>query len=312
MKKHVLSLLSLALLTGSLTVPTLKTEKANAFFVNKVAYAEYVSKENAPTIDGVRDEVWTSSGIQTGTTYSDNAQHYASGFVDILWNETGLYFFATVTDDTVNASDLCNFWVSETYYRLPEANVVYPDVDGSYYLCLNKAAENAFYSPDNFEDQELIFPYTAAATVTETGYLVEVYVPLLGEKDLTIGNSIGFDVSIDNYLAEGEGRDGYTNWNGNDVDWYWENPTALGEVKLVDEEESNGKAPTPTPAPDNNSSTATPDDNSSVTEKNSSIDNTSTDSETESSSCLSSITLAPVATTLLIGLSLFAKKKNNK
>lgn len=311
MRKSFMSLFALAFIgVASVNSVALPKNKAKAAFFNKVAYAEYVSVDKAPVIDGVRDDVWTRSSIETD--YSST--YYTGGTVDIMWNETGLYFFADVSDSSVNASDLCNFWVSETYYANVE-DVLYPDVDGSYYLCLNPQGEDKFYSPENFGGDYIDMTdwYTIGYTSHLDGYTLELYVPLYGEKALELNNSIGFDVSVDDYLAEGENRMSYVNWNGNEDDWYWENPTALGQVKLVDRNEENGKAPVPTVTPENSTnSSVDPDnvENSSVNEgKENSTDNNKTNDDGNSSmSCISSIAVAPMMAIAAFAFAFLAKK----
>ena len=49
---------------------------------------------------------------------------------------------------------------------------------------------------------------------------------------------IGFDVSVDSYLENGAERHDYVNWNGEGK--YWQKPSALGQVELVDIGETNG------------------------------------------------------------------------
>ena len=206
--------------------------------VGDVGYAEYVSVEKAPMIDGVIDEVWDLGSSMIETSYSP---HDTFASIDVMWNETGLYFLAMVIDYSLNDSDLCNLWVSEEYITGDSKykDKSYLEVTGSYYLCLNSNGANALYNEENVLD--MTGKYTVATTKSDDGYILEVYVPLTSKKTLLNGNSIGFDVSIDDYLSVGtsiDDRESYVNWCGDGA--YWSNPNCLGRVVLVDFDFSNG------------------------------------------------------------------------
>lgn len=297
MKKQLVSLLALSLVGGAaFALPETKTASAAG---SAFGFAEYVSVENAPTIDGQIDEdnePWYDGYNDLYIEQSDGA---AAGIVYILWNETGLYFLAEITDPNVNNTDRCNFWVSETYYEGRQA-AAYPFVDGAYFLCVN--SNNTMYDyrdPDAFEGNSGIPEgYQTATSVVSDGYIVEAYVPLTGELPLEKGNSIGFDCSIDNFETEGADREGYRYWAG--LGAYWENPTMLGEIFLVDYVAENGVAPTPTPSTSSNSSSST---------ANSVMESESGSEESSSSGCMSSIAFAPMGIALLAGVALMKKKK---
>lgn len=263
--------------------------------------AEYVSVDNAPVIDGIIDDVWFDACEVLDVVNGTGA---AVGNVTILWNETGLYFLAEVQDDTVNNSDRCNLWVSETYYETREV-LSYPYVDGAYFLCIG--ANNTMYEykvPTSFNDKSG-YPETAYQTATvvkSNGYVVEAYVPRCSEKALQKGESIGFDCSIDNYLAESTGlneREGYRNWAG--LGEYWEDPSILAEIQLCDYIVENGVAPTPTPNTTPSEPT-TPDDSS--TTKNEDV------KEVFFDGCTGTVTLAPMTAVLFMGVALLKKKRN--
>ncbi len=307
MKKVFLTVMSLAIAASSaiLFPQNVSTEKAQAIG-NESSFAEYVSVENAPKIDGEIDEIWNSaeSYIVTGT--SPNSYTYAT--IEIFWNETGLYFLAEVFDSTVNEDDRCNLWVSETYYDI-ESDKVYPEVNGAYYLCLNPSGKNLYYCPDNFEGvyDDMAGNYTVGTKETETGYTVEVYVELTGGQEFRFGQSIGFDVSIDDYLAKGEKRDSYVNWNG--IGWYWEKPSCLGEVMLFDFNEENGSPVKAETGNTNDSSSSSSSSSSSNSSSNTSSE-LSNDS-TESSGCASMVWSLPIATIALCAGVIVMKKKWN-
>ena len=260
-------------------------------------FAEYVSLENAPVIDGVIDEVWfsVSSMIETGVS-ADGTR----GDINILWNETGLYFLAIVDDTTVNDSDRCNLWVSESKIDIADVDKVYPEVSGAWFLCINPNGYNQEYNPDSFNGKafDMSNKYTVGTTKSEDGYIIEVYVQLTGNNALSRGNKIGFDVSIDDYLVEGtsiDDRESYVNWNG--VGSYWLNPYTLGEVLLVDLDHTNGVF-----AIQEDPTNQLPTENN--TDKNPIEPN-----EKKESGCGSSVVILPIVPISLLGAVLFIKRK---
>ena len=67
-----------------------------------MGYVENFPIRKAPIIDSIIDDVWEQhdSLIKTGTSPEGTY-----GYVDILWNETGLYFLADVANFSLNASE---------------------------------------------------------------------------------------------------------------------------------------------------------------------------------------------------------------
>ena len=276
--------------------------------IGDVGFAEYVSIGNAPIIDGIRDEVWGQSTVLT----TDEAESAVAGMVSVLWNETGLYFFAEIFDETTNASDRCNFWVSERF--IPTDAGYYPDVDGAYYLCLTPDGVNEYWKSDEFGDKydDMTGKYQVATSILEDGYTVELYVPLTGASDLKTNSSIGFNMSVDDYHVEGGSRVSFTYWNT--YGYYWLHPGLLGEVVLTDNYMDNIDTP---PTEDDNID-STPDSSDEVEDSGTSSDSNSVsdsmvaeNNETSSSgllgcvSSLSGLTFIPV---LAMGY-LFIRKK---
>ena len=227
--------------------------------------AEYVSIENAPVIDGIIDEAWFYSTSMITTDVSPDGTY---GDIYILWNERGLYFLAEVVDYTLNKSDLCNFWVSEVYQNY-NVSSAYQTTDGAYYLCLNSQGTNVFYNPNTSEYVDMEGKYTVETSLTDKGYILELFVPTFGKTPLQKGASIGFDVSIDDYYTESvsiDYRKSYVNWNGTGP--YWSNPTALGEILLMDLTSENGSPNEIKPDDETNDSNDANNDSSNNTDNN--------------------------------------------
>ena len=201
-------------------------------------YAEYIAVENAPVIDGKdNDAAWDLCSTQVETDGTVPAEPQAT--VKILWNETGLYFYAEIFDSTVNNSDRCNFWISETYYAvIPENPLLYPETDDAYYLCLSPNKVNNYHCPEIFNGNYLDMEgkYTVETTYLYDGYTMELYIPFMSEKAFQVGDSFGFEISVDDYLYEVARRNTYTYWKGQY--YYWEYPYGLGEIVLRDTAEN--------------------------------------------------------------------------
>lgn len=226
MKKNLFLIFVAVAFIGSLNISSaIQARAAESSMEPQVGTATYIATDKAPIIDGVKDYNWTDSQIYAGSL---NCKVAAS--VDIMWNETGLYYFIEVEDRTFTFSDICNIWVSETFYS-EQTDMEYSTTDGAYYLCLNTKGENVHYQAGSGEYQDMTGKYQARVGYSSNGYTVEIYVPVYGNKPLLANGSIGFDVSIDDYLEEGGERSSYENWNGRGP--YWNNPSALGKVILL-------------------------------------------------------------------------------
>lgn len=225
-------------------------------------YAAYVAPNNAPVIDGEIDSVWdVSYDFYVRNKHSDNSEELYEDIscVNVLWNESGLYYLCYVKDSDLVYGDVCNLWVSEVYsseahLRDPETNEWYianystnPE-DGTYAISAAADGNNYVYTGIDVTDY-----WTCSAKITDFGYILEIFMPRLGETPLKAGATMGFDISIDYYSTGGNGRDYYANWNGHAIShgggscpvlgWlnnshgYWTCPAALKEIVLLPEKE---------------------------------------------------------------------------
>lgn len=196
----------------------------------------YVSKTNAPVLDGEIDEVWdTATTLYVNKIYEDNGTWSESdhAWAKVLWTEEGFYYLGYVYDSTVVASDRFNFWVSETYVyadskddtRIPYSSNI---KDGNYSICINPQGEHLYYSGANIAQY---WDDKSTAKITEDGYVVEIFVPCQSVASLSEGMEIGFDMSVDYYATATGERNACVNWNG--AGWYWSNIGALRKVVLT-------------------------------------------------------------------------------
>lgn len=192
----------------------------------------YVAPSNAPVIDGQADDIYDKATSFYCTNWSDEDYmlNQLEAEIKVVWNETGLYFLGIISDADVNALDRCNFWVSETYNpNSIDDYSPYPK-DGNYGIFINPEADNLLYTSLDVSSY-----WTSSATKFESGYIVEVYMPVIGDNPLVAGNSIGFDISVDYYSSSSTDRQFYAYWMGLTGTWgnYWNCVGALAEVKLL-------------------------------------------------------------------------------
>ena len=192
----------------------------------------YVSKENAPKIDGEIDAVWKNAPtFYINNIYNHNNSEVFSeeiAYLKALWNEAGMYFLGVVYDSNVLESDRFNIWFSEVYTNQTKEYSANRK-DGNYAICINPNAENLLYT-----SLDISAYWTADSIINNNGYLVEIFVPVLGETPLQENATVGLDVSVDYFSKNGSidnDRDYYANWYG--VSNYWSNVGALKEMKLI-------------------------------------------------------------------------------
>ena len=139
-----------------------------------------------------------------------------------LWDGEFVYFYAVVTDPTVDAElradaynqDAVGFMLYYAYIRAPEVN--YRDLgDESYAGNVNVHAVN---DDANNPEAPTIFGVVGYAEkvssycrVTDTGYEIEIAIPLI-YKNYVAGDKIGYEIFLNNSIGEGE-RYGYSVWS---------------------------------------------------------------------------------------------------
>ncbi len=242
--------------TGSTTAPTPSTATAGTttYYVSqtldecegpraeitvKVTSTYKIYKtSNAPLIDGAEDAQWQDAEVQTitaGKTIVPTVSSAAdlSGTIKLLWDNTNIYFYAAITDDTKQND-------SENSYE-DDAIEIYFDINND--KATTYGANDVQYS-FGWNDGTIVGSLPSGRSVTgivysvvstSAGYIVEGSIPwttLQGtpEADQLVG--LDFMINDDD---DGTGRDGKLSWNAAE-DQAWQNPSLFGTAKLMDEE----------------------------------------------------------------------------
>lgn len=194
--------------------------------------------ESVPLIDSEVDDMWNESSViameaATVLVGSDLTQADISGSVKLLWDETNIYFLASITDDT----------------RINDSQNTYEDDNVELYFDINNAKSGSYQTDDvqysfRWDDGTNVGALPAdrstagieyAIAATADGYMEEGLIPwaTLGgtpAKDM----EMGFDFMV-NDDDNGTGRDAKLSWNAYE-DQAWQNTELFGTIKLMSEE----------------------------------------------------------------------------
>ena len=242
MKKLVSTVASLSVIAGAMVGLNVAPASTVSAAASQTAVAEYVSLTKAPEIDGLVDEVW-GNPVEKIPLAMDGVGNDAK--MRVLWNETGLYFLAEISDTTVNVSDRVGFWVSEEYdVCVEDPSALFCQIDGSWRLQLNYEGQDLDNDQWNMWGviMDMRNKYAVACTHDADSYTIELYVPLVGESSsLAPGEKVAFNFHVDDYITEGDdSTKGWYSWIGSDTSW-WDNPGLLGKLELVDLSAENGQ-----------------------------------------------------------------------
>lgn len=176
-----------------------------------------------PKLDGGQDPIWKKAK-EYPVTQQLQAWNYASGTMQLLWDEKALYVLVKVKDPSLDDSssnlweqDSVEMFVSETNNR----KGTYGDGDGQYRV--NYKNVTSFGSTDGEGFQ-------SAARRTKDGYAIEAKIPFHKIRP-SAGTKVGFDVQI-NDASEGT-RKGVSTWNDPTGSAY-NNTSVFGEAMLID------------------------------------------------------------------------------
>ncbi len=186
----------------------------------------------APVIDGEIDDIWNYTDPQTVDTSASDGVEVSAAYTKILWDDTGLYFLAVVTDDSITDNDKdarnsVDFWISEKHTKTDG----FAADAGDWHFCKASDGTEVYYTGN-----EKIYDVAESyVNVTSDGYVIEFYAPFLSDITPAVGTKIGYTVSV-NDDVDGDGvRDGYSYWSVTAEDGaYWSNTKALCDVTLVD------------------------------------------------------------------------------
>ncbi|GIO29538.1 MULTISPECIES: endo-1,4-beta-xylanase [Paenibacillus] len=175
-------------------------------------------------IDGNIDEIWNKAEqIVTDRWVSGSSGSTAK--VRTLWDDHRLYVLAEVTDSLVTKRS-ANAWEQDSVEIFIDQNNArtdsYDGDDGQYRV--------------NFDNETSVNPgslganLTSAAKRTPTGYIIEAAIDWVGTPPKA-GNTIGFDVQVNNDENDDGVRDSVAIWNDTS-DRTWQNLSNIGLLTL--------------------------------------------------------------------------------
>lgn len=220
----------LALLVCMAMLASLSVLFVSAADINQTSTASYATKP--PVIDGEIDEIWDTTAKQIIENDADGVD-FTDAYTQILWDESGFYFLAYVEDPTLtendeNAANSVSFWVSETHTR---ANNYYTD-PGDWAYTVSSDEYEVFFQGKEEEQQNRKFE--VGILPLRLGYIIELYMPYLGNTAPAQGNQIGFNATVNDDVNNDGVRDGYAYWSRSDASAaYWSETLALNTITLV-------------------------------------------------------------------------------
>lgn len=223
MKKVLAIILCLTVISACFIIPS--------FSAGELQTAEFLN--GTPEIDGKIDESWSlcKAYSMQGVTAGDATDTTAT--FRGMWDQNNIYILAEVKDSTLyhEAGSFKTDGV-ELYFdpALTKADTYDADATTGY-IC---------FGADNDADVEKNGSgtwddcYTWAVTYTDTGYIIEIKTDLNKYAGVTFAENktIGFELHVCDYPAEGGGRTCAFGWNDL-ADSAWEHPSSFGEVKLM-------------------------------------------------------------------------------
>ena len=193
---------------------------------------------DAPVIDGIVDDVWSSSTEQPVDVTMDGTISGASdcsGSWWVLWDSDYLYVLVDVTDESLVAdTSIADSWQDDSVEVYIDGDnskgATTDDNDFQYRFRWNTEVEDAseyFHPPDSLEGVEY------AVATTDNGYLMEIKLPwanMTGETPQG-GQVIGIDIFI-NDDDDGDGRDAQISWHATEGIG-WTTPSMWGTGLIV-------------------------------------------------------------------------------
>lgn len=192
----------------------------------------------APVIDGVPDALWLNSNttsISAAKVLVGTVAGAAdlSGNVKLVWDNTNIYFFAEITDDT-QQNDSPNSYEDdaiELYFDINnDKATTYGANDVQYSFGWNDGTVVG-----SLPSGRSVAGITYAVVSNTGGYTVEGMIPWSTLQATPVaGQLLGLDFMI-NDDDNGTGRDKKLSWNAA-TDDAWQNPSLFGTARLEPEE----------------------------------------------------------------------------
>jgi len=180
------------------------------------------AKYGTPNIDGNIDEVWNNANVINSDINIEGTQG-AVAKVKTLWDENYVYALYQVTDSTLDKSNT-NAWEQDSVEAFIDENNARAssfDSDDAQYRVnyVNDISGGGNWSTTNFK---------SFAKTTDTGYLVEMAIPL--KNKVAINQILGFDAQVNDATA-GK-RTGVNIWC-DATGQTWATMANVGNLKLV-------------------------------------------------------------------------------
>lgn len=187
----------------------------------------------APVIDGDKDKAWKKAAtVATGVKVEGSADG-AKADVSLMWDDNAIYALFEVTDPNLDESS-ANPWEEDSVeVFLNPGNTKeggYGEADGQYRVSSSNVVTLGGNGPEAGE-------ITSAATVTSTGYTVEVAIAL-AEGQGAIGAEHGLDLQV-NDATDGVRTAAHTWYDPTGQSWstnkYWGIAELVKKVKARSE-----------------------------------------------------------------------------
>lgn len=233
MKKTLFGILSMILL-ATLMLSAIPASATSA--VTQYGEAKALGSP-APVIDGKIDEIWGEANTYYIEVVKVGTDTGIRGHFKILWTSTTLYVLGVIPDLTPNheATDDYKKDTLEVALDFSNARTTAYENDDQMNLRFYGSGDDMLVAKtgnDTVTSNEIIWGFTHDAA---TGYIYEFAVECdkLGIA-LSADKVIGFDMQInDNAEGLGERAASYA-WN-DDADGVFNDPTFMGEIKLIAE-----------------------------------------------------------------------------
>lgn len=223
-------------ITAKVTDNSGKTATSTAVTVTVVDPFKIYKTPTAITIDGTADPIWSNASILPASAAKllsgavTNASDL-SGTFKALWDNTYLYIWADVTDDT-QKNDSQNSYDDdciEVYVDADNAKASTYDANDVQYSFGWNDGTTVGTIPSSYSKTGVSY-----SSVDKTGgYIIEARIPWTAlQATPAVGKVLGMDFMI-NDDDDGSGRDGKLSWNAA-TDDAWQNASLFGIAVLSD------------------------------------------------------------------------------